>query len=134
MALSEALQMQYEEFETNVRKLDQLISQLELWSDEYTINHKKEEVRLPEYIELHLNLESFKEALESEMNLLSQEAQLTEAVAKAKAHIEERLKSYEETEEVIHDWIREMKNPYALIHNSSVLEKNKEYILSIINE
>ncbi|MEE1072560.1 MAG: hypothetical protein U0L26_09305, partial [Cellulosilyticum sp.] len=89
MALSEALQMQYEEFETNIRKLDQLISQLELWSDEYTINHKKEEVRLPEYIELHLNLESFKEALESEMNLLSQEAQLTEAVAKAKAHIEE---------------------------------------------
>ena len=55
-------------------------------------------------------------------------------VVKAKAHIEERLKSYEETEEVIHDWIREMKNPYALIHNSSVLEKNKEYILSIINE
>ena len=134
MVLSEALQMQYEEFETNVRKLDQLISQLELWSDEYTINHKKEEVRLPEYIELHLNLEAFKEALESEMNLLGQEAQLTEAVAKAKAYIEDRLKSYEETEKVIHDWIREMKNPYALIHNSSVLEKNKEYIVSIINE
>lgn len=133
MNLNETVQMAYEEFETNVRKLDQLISQLELWSDEYTINHKKEEVRLPEYIELHLNLEAFKVELEDQINELSKEEALKEAIENAQAHIEERLQAYEETEAIIHDWIREIKNPYMLINNISVVQKNKEFIESIIN-
>ena len=49
MPLNEALETAVEAFEGNVRKLDELVSQLELWSDECTINHKKEEVRLPQY-------------------------------------------------------------------------------------
>ena len=133
MNLNETVQMAYEEFETNVRKLDQLISQLELWSDEYTINHKKEEVRVPEYIELHLNLEAFKVELEDQINELSKEEALKEAIENAQAHIEERLQAYEETEAIIHDWIREIKNPYMLINNISVVQKNKEFIESIIN-
>ena len=133
MNLNETVQMAYEEFETNVRKLDQLISQLELWSDEYTINHKKEEVRVPEYIELHLNLEAFKGELEEQINELSKEEALKEAIENAQAHIEERLQAYEETEAIIHDWIREIKNPYMLINNISVVQKNKEFIESIIN-
>ncbi|MBP3887771.1 MAG: hypothetical protein J6F30_09045 [Cellulosilyticum sp.] len=133
MNLNETVQMAYEEFETNVRKLDQLISQLELWSDEYTINHKKEEVRVPEYIELHLNLEAFKGELEEQINELSKEEALKEAIENAQAHIEERLQAYEETEAIIHDWIREIKNPYMLINNISVVQKNKEFIESILN-
>ena len=133
MNLNETVQMAYEEFETNVRKLDQLISQLELWSDEYTINHKKEEVRVPEYIELHLNLEAFKGELEEQINELSKEEALKEAIENVQAHIEERLQAYEETEAIIHDWIREIKNPYMLINNISVVQKNKEFIESILN-
>ena len=133
MELNETVQVTFEDFELNVRKLEELISQLELWSDEYTINHKKEEVRLPEYIELHLNLEAFKAELEEQMQLFSQEEGLKEAVAQAKVRIEERLKAYEETETVIHDWIREIKNPYMLINNVSVVQRNKDFIESIIN-
>lgn len=133
MPLNETLQEIYEDFEANVRKLDQLISQLELWSDEYTVNHKKEEVRLPEYMELHLNLEAFKEELTKQMQELSQEDSLKDALAQAKAHIEERLAAYKATEEVIHDWVRAIKNPYMLINNIKVLQENKAYIESIIN-
>lgn len=134
MKLDERLEMAYEAFELNIRKLEELISQLELWSDEYTINHKKEEVRLPEYMELHLNLEAFKAELEEQIAELSKEEILKETLEQAKVRIAERLKAYEETEEVIHDWIREIKNPYMLIHNSAVLEKNKAYIEAIINQ
>lgn len=134
MTLVEGIKMTYEDFENNVRKLDELINQLELWSDEYTINHKKEEERLPEYMELHLNLEAFKQELEEQIKLLSQEEVLKEAIEKAKQHIEERLLAYKETEVIIHDWIRAIKNPYSLIHNSNILQNNKEYLESIITK
>ncbi len=133
MQLNETLQEAFEDFEANVRRLDQLISQLELWSDEYTINHKKEEVRLPEYIELHLNLEAFKAELEEQISVLGQEEVLKEAVEKAKAYIAERLEAYKETEETIHHWIREIKEPYMLINNISIVQKNKAFIEGIIN-
>lgn len=133
MPLNETLQETYEDFEANVRKLDQLISQLELWSDEYTVNHKKEEVRLPEYMELHLNLEAFKEELTAQMEVLSQEACLKDTLAEAKSHIQERLAAYKDTENIIHDWVRAIKNPYMLINNIKVLQENKAYIESIIN-
>ena len=71
MSMNEALEEALEAFQGDVRKLDELISQLELWSDECTINHKKEEIRLPQYIELHLNLEELKEQLDEEINALN---------------------------------------------------------------
>ena len=46
----------YEDIEGDYRKLEELIMQLEVWSDTYTINHKKEEERLEEYMELSENL------------------------------------------------------------------------------
>jgi len=134
MKLDETLAAAYEDFDLNVRRLEELISQLELWSDEYTINHKKEEVRLPEYMELHLNLETFKTELEEQMNKLDQEEVLKEALEQAKTRIEERLKAYEETESIIHNWIKEIKNPYMLINNSSMLQKHRAYLESIINQ
>ncbi|MEG0501179.1 MAG: hypothetical protein RR525_02975, partial [Cellulosilyticaceae bacterium] len=53
----------YELFKGDLRKLDELIAQLELWRDEKTINHKKEKIRLEEYVELSKNLYELKEDL-----------------------------------------------------------------------
>ncbi len=120
----------YELFEGDIRKLDELISQLELWSDEYTINHKKEEVRLPEYIGLHENLEELKAELQAFIDERRSEGDMQiEAYAKS---IEEKLEKYKETENVIHNWVREIKNIYVLVAKSSSLEKNKAYIEDII--
>lgn len=132
MPLNEALETAFEAFEGNVRKLDELVSQLELWSDECTINHKKEEVRLPQYIELHLNLEELKEELNEEVSTLRNEEELKEAVMMQEQHIHDQLEKYKETEEIIHQWIREIKNIYVLIHQSRILEDNKAYLMSII--
>lgn len=132
MSMNEALEEALEAFQGDVRKLDELISQLELWSDECTINHKKEEIRLPQYIELHLNLEELKEQLDEEINALGEESEIQAQVEAAKAHIQQQLASYKETEQVIHDWIREIKNIYVLINSSRVLEQNKEYLNTII--
>lgn len=132
MSMNEALEEALEAFQGDVRKLDELISQLELWSDECTINHKKEEIRLPQYIELHLNLEELKEQLDEEINALGEKSEIQAQVEAAKAHIQQQLASYKETEQVIHDWIREIKNIYVLINSSRVLEQNKEYLNTII--
>lgn len=134
MSLNETLEMALEDFEGSVRKLDELVSQLELWSDECTINHKKEAVRLEQYIELNLNLEELKEALFSETEALSKEAELEEKITELKAHINVQLEKYKETEEVIHDWIRAIKNIYVLIRSSRMLEKNEDFIMSIYNK
>ena len=132
MPLNEALETAVEAFEGNVRKLDELVSQLELWSDECTINHKKEEVRLPQYIELHLNLEALKEELKDEISTLSKEEALREAVSTQEKHIHAHLEKYKETEAIIHGWIREIKNIYVLMNQSRVLEENKDYLMNII--
>lgn len=120
----------YELFEGDIRKLDELISQLELWSDEYTINHKKEEVRLPEYMGLHENLEELKEELQAFID--ARRAEGDEGIEAYANSIAEKLGKYKETEEVIHNWVRDIKNIYILIMKSAVLERNKAYIESII--
>lgn len=133
MDLNETLQMKYEEFEADLRRLDQLINELELWSDEFTVNHKKEEVRLPEYMEINQNFEEHKQNLVAQMNELSQEEVLKEKMNEAREYVAQRLADYQQTEEVIHDWIRAIKNPYMLLNNTSALQKYREYIESIIN-
>lgn len=132
MNLNETLEQAIEAFEGNVRRLDGLISQLALWSDECTVNHKKEEVRLPQYVELHLNLEALKEELVQQEVALADEEAAREIVSSAKEHIAAQLAAYETTEALIHQWIREIKNPHVLIHQSKVLTDNKDYLFSII--
>lgn len=126
------IEEQYEHFEGNIRKLDELIGQLELWSDEYTINHKKEEIRLPEYIELHHNLEALKEELFTFLNQQIAHEGKTERLLKAEITICNRLADYQATEEHIHEWIREIKDIYILIAKSPVLEKNRAYLEKIL--
>ena len=129
---NDIIQAEYEEFEGDVRKLEELIGQLELWSDEYTINHKREEVRLPEYVELHLNLEALKEQLFAFINQQIAKEGKTEWSIKAETDIKYRLASYRQTEVHIHKWIREIKDIYILIAKSPLLEKNRDYIEEIL--
>ncbi|MGL4800198.1 MAG: hypothetical protein ACRDDX_16085 [Cellulosilyticaceae bacterium] len=124
----------YEIFEGDLRKLDELIGQLELWSDEYTINHKKEELRLPQYIELHNNLEEQKELMADFLSERIAEEGKSERVVGYQERIEQRLHAYEETEKVIHDWVRAIKDVQVLIMRSEILQNNKDYIESILNE
>ena len=129
---NDIIQAEYEEFEGDVRKLEELIGQLELWSDEYTINHKREEVRLPEYVELHLNLEALKEQLFAFINQQIAKEGKTEWSIKAETDIKYRLASYRQTEAHIHKWIREIKDIFILIAKSPLLEKNRAYIEEIL--
>lgn len=122
------MEEKYEVFEGDVRRLEGLISQLELWSDENTINHKKEEVRLVEYIEMHNNLESLKSELKSFIEQNKTDISLGEKISKMDAHIQSKLEAYKETEAVIHNWIREIKNVPLLIAKSPILKDNQQYI------
>lgn len=129
---NDMIQEQYENFEGNIRKLDELIGQLELWSDEYTINHKKEELRLPEYIELHYNLEALKEELFTFLNEQIACEGKTERLLEAESAIYNRLTDYKVTEAHIHEWIREIKDIYILIAKSPLLEKHRAYLEEIL--
>lgn len=129
---NDMMQEQFENFEGNIRRLDELIGQLELWSDEYTINHKKEEIRLPEYIELHQNLEALKEELFAFLNQQIASEGRTERLLEAEKAIHNRLADYEVTEAHIHEWIREIEEIYILIAKSPVLEKNRAYLEKIV--
>lgn len=121
----------YELFEGDIRKLDELIGQLELWSDEYTINHKKEEIRLPEYMGLHENLEELKVQLQTFID--ERRAEGDEKIEAYAQSISEKLEKYKETEEVIHNWIRDIKDIYIIVMKSPILEKNRAYIEEIVN-
>lgn len=119
----------YEELEGDYRKLDELIMQLEVWSDTYTVNHKKEEERLEEYMAL------------SE-NLYNQEALIREQVeahvdgeerARYLSHLEESMLRYKETEEIIHNWVRAIRELHIMIMRSPVLNAYKDEIEAIKN-
>lgn len=118
----------YEDIEGDYRKLEELIMQLEVWSDTYTINHKKEE-RLEEYMEL------------SE-NLYNQEALIRENV---EAHVEgeerisylsrleERMLHYKETEAIIHNWVRDIRELHIMMMRSPILKGYRDEIEAIKN-
>lgn len=125
------LEEQYEDFQGILRRMEGLISQLELWSDECTINHKKEEVRLVQYVEIHQSLEEVKQELYDFINTHKASEELRERLLMDEASIAEKLENYKETETVIHDWIREIKNIYVLIARSSVLEAHRTFVEAV---
>lgn len=127
----EHLEEQYEIFEAEMRRFEGLISQLELWSDECTINHKKEEVKLPQYVEMHLNLEEACEGLREFIESHKETEGDTERLRAYEKNIDEKLKEYKVTEDIIHEWMRAIKNMYILIAKSPVLEKNRSFIEEI---
>ena len=133
MNSNELLEERFEDFEGELRKLDELIGQLELWSDEYTINHKKEEVRLVQYVELHLNLESLKADLASFIEEYATNDEVSERIKAYQKAIKEKLAAYSVTEDTIHDWIRDIKASHLIIAKEPVLEANRSFIEAILN-
>lgn len=128
------LEEQYEAFQGTLRRLEGLISQLELWSDECTINHKKEEVRLPEYIEIRERLEEVKVELNSFIAAHKNDEAFKVRLLEDEIRIKEKLEGYKETEENIHNWIREIKNIHILIAKSNILEANRSLIEAICRD
>lgn len=119
----------YEDIEGDYRKLEELIMQLEVWSDTYTINHKKEEERLEEYMELSENLYN-QEALIREK---------VEAHVEGEEHIsylsrlEERMLHYKETEDIIHNWVRDIRELHIMMMRSPILNGYRDEIEAIKN-
>lgn len=120
----------YEEIEGDYRKLDELIAQLELWSDTYTINHKKEEERLEEYLGLSENLYEqenlIREAVEANVE--------GEACKKFLERLDARMLHYKETENIIHHWVRAIKDVQVMMMRSQSLYSYKETLEAIKSE
>lgn len=133
MIYNEQLEEEYECFEGDLRRLDELISQLELWSDECTINHKREDTKLVEYVELHNNLEALKEGLNDFLAEHAQDEGKSESLKAYSQAIEEKIGKFKETEDHIHTWIREIKDIQIIVMRSETLKDNKEFIDEIIN-
>lgn len=127
------LEERYENFEGDMRRFDELIGQLELWCDECTINHKKEEVRLPQYVELNDNLQEWIGELKT---FIAEQRQCADAYTERldayEAHMQDQLEAYKVTELCIYEWIREIKNIHILIMKSPVLQEHKAYLESIL--
>ncbi|MGL4362934.1 MAG: hypothetical protein ACRCSG_06705 [Cellulosilyticaceae bacterium] len=132
------LEEKFEIFEGDLRKLDELTNQLGLWCDENTINHKKEETRLAQYVELNFNLEELKEVIQnflSEMQLeLELEEEMYEKINKYKEYVQDKLVQYEEIEQEIHKWVRDIKDIHILVAKNDVLREQKDYIDKITNK
>lgn len=116
-------------FEGDIRKLDELIGQLEVWSDIKTINHKMELARLEEYVELDQNLYDLKTKLLK--FIAGNEEQ--KCAATYKQMIAEKFVKYQETEDVIHQWIKDIKELEIIIMKSALLQQHKERLDEIIN-
>lgn len=124
-----SLEAFYEEIEGHYRKLDELIMQLELWSDMYTVNHKKEEERLEQYMELSENLYD-QEAL---IRTLVEEHVSGKEKEDYLMRLEAKMLHYKETERVIHDWVRDISKLQVMIMRSPILNSYKAKIEAIKN-
>lgn len=115
----------YELFEGDIRRLDELVAQLELWRDEKTINHKKEEERLDEYVELATNLEELKGELEAAISENKEKEDKKELALSYERYVADKFEAYEATEADIFAWIREIKLLNALIMKSDLLRAHR---------
>ena len=121
------LELIYEEIEGDCRKLEELIMQLEVWSDTYTLNHKKEQERLEEYMQLSENLYNQEQLIHEKIEEYAKE----EAYTKYLSCLEEKMSQYKETEAVIHQWVREIRDLPIIISRSPLLNDYREEIEAI---
>ena len=121
------LELIYEEIEGDCRKLEELIMQLEVWSDTYTLNHKKEQERLEEYMQLSENLYNQEQLIREKIEEYAKE----EAYTKYLSCLEEKMSQYKETEAVIHQWVREVRDLPIIISRSPLLNDYREEIEAI---
>lgn len=117
-------------FEGEMRKLDELIGQLEFWSDIKTINHKMEQERLEEYVEMDENLYSLKNKL---LSFINEQVEVErDRSEEYQILINNKFERYKETEETIHNWIKAISSLSSIIMKSQVLISHKERLESIV--
>ena len=119
----------YEDIEGDYRKLEELIMQLEVWSDTYTINHKKEEERLEEYMELSENLYNQEALIRENVEAHVEGEERTSYLSR----LEERMLHYKETEAIIHNWIRDIRELHIMMMRSPILKGYRDEIEAIKN-
>lgn len=122
----------FEAFEGDLRKLDELIAQLEVWSDMYTINHKKEQARLEEYVELSKNLYELQTRLYDTIGDYTTLGITKEQATGYRTKVEEKFANFKEIEIIIHDWIRNVENIRLLLMRSPILNEHRASIQKII--
>ena len=119
----------YEDIEGDYRKLEELIMQLEIWSDTYTINHKKEEERLEEYMELSENLYNQEALIREKVEAHVEGEECTSYLSR----LEERMLHYKETEAIIHNWVRDIHELHIMMMRSPILKGYRDEIEAIKN-
>ena len=119
----------YEDIEGDYRKLEELIMQLEVWSDTYTINHKKEEERLEEYMELSENLYNQEALIREKVEAHVEGEECTSYLSR----LEERMLHYKETEAIIHNWVRDIHELHIMMMRSPILRGYRDEIEAIKN-
>ena len=119
----------YEDIEGDYRKLEELIMQLEVWSDTYTINHKKEEERLEEYMELSENLYNQEALIREKVEAHVEGEECTSYLSR----LEERMLHYKETEAIIHNWVRDIHELHITMMRSPILKGYRDEIEAIKN-
>ena len=119
----------YEDIEGDYRKLEELIMQLEVWSDTYTINHKKEEERLEEYMELSENLYNQEALIREKVEAHVDGEECTSYLSR----LEERMLHYKETEAIIHNWVRDIHELHIMMMRSPILKGYRDEIEAIKN-
>lgn len=119
----------YEDIEGDYRKLEELIMQLEVWSDTYTINHKKEEERLEEYMELSENLYNQEALIREKVDAHVEGEECTSYLSR----LEERMLHYKETEAIIHNWVRDIHELHIMMMRSPILKGYRDEIEAIKN-
>lgn len=132
MIENEIIEEAFECFEGDLRKLDELVAQLELWSDTHTRNHKKEQTRLEEYVELSKNLYDLQEELYVNLENHTSLGLTKEVSMEYKNRIEEKFKGYKKTEAIIHNWIKQIEDMTLFIMRSRTLFEHKEYLEKIV--
>ena len=119
----------YEDIEGDYRKLEELIMQLEVWSDTYTMNHKKEEERLEEYMELSENLYNQEALIREKVEAHVEGEECTSYLSR----LEERMLHYKETEAIIHNWVRDIHELHIMMMRSPILKGYRDEIEAIKN-
>ena len=119
----------YGDIEGDYRKLEELIMQLEVWSDTYTINHKKEEERLEEYMELSENLYNQEALIREKVEAHVEGEECTSYLSR----LEERMLHYKETEAIIHNWVRDIHELHIMMMRSPILKGYRDEIEAIKN-
>lgn len=123
-----------EAFQSDMRKVDELIGQLNVWGDINTVNHKLEQERLEEYIAFCKQLYELQEKVYSFAGLTVTVESGNETATKYEAIIEQKFSSLAETDTKITKWISEIKELDQIIMKSELLQEHRFFLKDIVQK